>query len=118
MYLSSPILVATLARLALLPMDWTSRLPVPEASKSIMFSTRIGIRPCTFRLSGRVPVTIDGGLEYGVADQREVLVRPSTVGTSAVERFVEEVDVLEGVAEGGAHKGVCGAVVGRHVVSR
>ena len=53
----------------------------------------------TFELPARVPVTIDGELEYGVADERKALVGLWAVEAGCVEGLVEEVEILEGVAE-------------------
>ena len=53
----------------------------------------------TFELPARVPVAVDGELEDRVADQSKALVGLWAVNRGRVEGFVEQAQVLEGVAE-------------------
>ena len=76
-------------------------MPVPEIVESAMdtylCSYTHGL--LTFELPARVPVTVDSKLEDGVADQSKALVGLWTVSRGRVEGFVEQAQVLEGVAE-------------------
>lgn len=84
-------------------MVWTSWLPV-----TVLFNLAIYIligvyvytkSLHTFELPTRVPVPVDGELQDGVTDQSKALVGLRAVKAGRVECFVEEVEVLEGVAE-------------------
>jgi hypothetical protein len=83
MYLSSPIPVATLARLALQPVVWTSWLPVPK----IVAVSYVHPQTPSLRTTG------------SRTDKRKALIGLWAVETGCVKGFVEKVEVLEGVAE-------------------